>query len=643
MKNDLKISTLSIVCVLCAAIAAPAFGAASVRSLGGVGTYSSASNAAAAKSNSTTTAKSNAATAVRGGSMRVGNTASGVSSNRVGSSRAATTPRLSVGKYLAGSSAVSGGASVRPGGSSSDDGKTDTTTGNLQQRIRALEEFMGYATTGDNIPERFQGMEVKVEELAADLKRLTAGAVTDVKYADGKLTVTANGADVVYDLSADFAEKSELELMQDAIDKTLEQYAKVADIPSLVEVETAIKALQDADVAMDTLVKSLQGGKVDESTLSSEVSKLAQADAGLQAAIDVLEESMASIEGLVGSESVAALVEDLKVADAGLQAAINKNASDMAAAVSGLNTAIDGLKAADLSMAGLLQDLQAAAATKVELAEVKSDLEEAIAQINAGQAELKNYYTKTEADAKFATIVDVEGALTAYAKTNEFIALQSTVSENASKIAKNATDIAAAQNMADLNAAEIEALAKVAKSGSYNDLIDQPDLAALRSALEAQINSKANSAEVTEALTAMSKALDDLDKDTYSQEEVNKKIEDALTGLGITGYATLDALDAVKTALDSKDVELASSIDALSKSLSTNYTTTEQLQANFITKQNVNDFVEIKDGSVTSVKLADGSVTADKIDTELPAGTMVMLVANADGTSEWVPVTVDKE
>ena len=110
MKNELKISTLSIVCVLCTAVAMPAFGVSSVRSLGGTGTYTSASSAAAAKSDKA----SSATNSVRGGSMRVNNSASASrNATRSSSTRTATTPRLSIGKYLAGSSAISGGSSNR--------------------------------------------------------------------------------------------------------------------------------------------------------------------------------------------------------------------------------------------------------------------------------------------------------------------------------------------------------------------------------------------------------------------------------------------------------------------------------------------------------------------------------------------------
>ena len=123
MKKDLKISTVAIVCVLCAAVSA-AHGASSVRTLGGAGTYSSA---AAASGTSTSSATA------RGGSVRVTPTVNRVSSGTVNNStsagatttRVATTPRLSIGKYLGGGTAVSGGSSIKPqnpgtsGGSSS--------------------------------------------------------------------------------------------------------------------------------------------------------------------------------------------------------------------------------------------------------------------------------------------------------------------------------------------------------------------------------------------------------------------------------------------------------------------------------------------------------------------------------------------
>jgi hypothetical protein len=104
MKKTNKLSTISIACVACAAVSLPALGAAPVRSLGGAGVYSSASSAASAK---TSTAATKTVTAAnRGGTLRADTTKTAAPSLRSSTARAAATPRLSIGKYLAGSSAL---------------------------------------------------------------------------------------------------------------------------------------------------------------------------------------------------------------------------------------------------------------------------------------------------------------------------------------------------------------------------------------------------------------------------------------------------------------------------------------------------------------------------------------------------------
>lgn len=111
-----RISTLAIICTL--GISMSAFAAPSVRTLGGASTYSSAASAASgsaptaseptrvkapASSNKTTSGEN-----LRGGAMRV-NSGSTIGATRVSSSRAASAPRLSIGKYLTTGKSVSGG------------------------------------------------------------------------------------------------------------------------------------------------------------------------------------------------------------------------------------------------------------------------------------------------------------------------------------------------------------------------------------------------------------------------------------------------------------------------------------------------------------------------------------------------------
>ncbi len=108
-----------MISVLCAAITAPGFAASSVRSLGGAGTYVGTNSAVKTNATSTRTNTASAkTTAARSGALRVNPSSTrvtaGSASLRTPSTRsAATTQRLSLGKYLSGSSALSGGSSVK--------------------------------------------------------------------------------------------------------------------------------------------------------------------------------------------------------------------------------------------------------------------------------------------------------------------------------------------------------------------------------------------------------------------------------------------------------------------------------------------------------------------------------------------------
>ncbi len=153
MKTENKISTFAIMFALCAGVTMPASAAPSVRSLGGSGTYSSAANAAqgVAPSAPSASATNNSGGNLRGGAMRV-DSGGTIGSVRASSSRAASAPRLSIGKYLTTSQTVSGGGSgVRPlqqsGGDVSDsdleDIRQDIT--NIYNEIENIQnEFNSY-------------------------------------------------------------------------------------------------------------------------------------------------------------------------------------------------------------------------------------------------------------------------------------------------------------------------------------------------------------------------------------------------------------------------------------------------------------------------------------------------------------------
>ncbi|MBQ8368055.1 MAG: hypothetical protein IJX43_03295 [Alphaproteobacteria bacterium] len=627
MKNELKISTLSIVCALCAATVMPAFGATAVRSLGGAGTYSSASSAASAKSASN---GDSAISAARGGSMRVG-TSTGAS--RSTSTRAATTPRLSIGKYLAGSSAVSGGANL---GGSSSGGSGSDVSGNLQKRIVVLEEFMGFSTTGDNIPEQLDALDSRIDELSDKIDGLQGGG-------------------------ADNEAVSQLQQDTAALKSQVESFAAQLDnVATKDEVEGFITSAEVENVIKDMATKSDIQDLVSSGELQTEIAKLATKDE----------------------------IADFVTSD------------DVTNAIAGLATADDVAKA--------IKDATSTLATKQELADAKSELQSAIDRINAGQVELTNYYTKTQTDAMLAD----------YAKQSALAIIEAAIAANKTLIDENAADITSlevsvadaaseaadakldaadalsaatsaqstanaaktaadsAQNLANLNASELAGLADVAKSGSYNDLLDQPtlitqaDLDTLRSALETQINAKADAGDVAtaDALDAVSDALADLKADSYTKAEVDAAIAKVQSGgsIDLKDYATVAALNEAIAALEAEDKTLSDGLSALTSSLNDyvkkgdldgylttetleqtletkNYLTEEKAEQTYLTESNVNQYVEIPDNSITAAKIQAGAITSDKINTELDAGEMVMLMSNGDGTSSWVAVTVDAE
>lgn len=192
MKYNFRISTLSIVCAISAGISVPVFGAPAVRSLGGAGTYAGTAGAVGGVLSAAPSAgRAGSVPSGRVGSASVTNSAnatnstmSGVSSNRVASTRAVASPRLSIGKYLSGATVggTTGGSTVKPG-------QPGVDTDGLKGRIDDLE--------------------VKVEDLANDIADLT-GQTTTVEYEDGILTIIQDNRTTEYDLSEYLATQEEL-------------------------------------------------------------------------------------------------------------------------------------------------------------------------------------------------------------------------------------------------------------------------------------------------------------------------------------------------------------------------------------------------------------------------------------------------
>ena len=656
MKNDLKISILSIACVLCTSMAMPAFGASSVRSLGGAGTYSSASSAASVKSGSASAADKTTGS-VRGGSVRVNSTsAKDTSGVRASSSRVSATPRLSIGKYLAGSSAVSGG-----GSNDKVDGEL-SDNGNLQQRIRILEEFMGFGSTGDNIPEQFDAIQVDVEKLKDDLAALSDGQVTDVTYASGVLTVVKGGDEIVYNLADDFAGMSAIAALETSLDdlqSRLEGYAKLSDLngylksADLSDLEDAVAGLTAADVSMNSAIAALQGGMITEDALNTKLAELKSADADLQAAIDALENALPSTDGLVNKDYVDGVIEGLKAADGALQDAIDAivapdvNKAYVDAAIDSLNAAIDGLGAADAAMEQTVAELRALianAATKEEIkgfvtsSAVDAKINEAIAGL-ASQEEIKGFVTSgklQEEIAKLATKDEIANFVT----SNDV----STAIENATKDLLTADDVVDFVKSGDMTTAIANATSGLATKKELADAKSELDEAIkkidagdvdltnyyTKSEIDGKLALKADKSELTPLATtaALESAVTNLTTLINNKQAAGDylvaddlaTLEAAVAALE-TDKATVADLQALQTAVSNlgetyaTDAELSAAVAAVEAMIPTIPTKVSAFDndAGYITNAALSDYAKSADVNAELGKKADVSALTSAV------------------------------
>lgn len=264
----------------------PSFGASAVRSLGGAGTYSSASSAASAGTDTTRAAATNS---VRGGSMRVSNAkpATASSSTRTSATRASATPRLSIGKYLANVGATGAGVSsgtIKPGQSAAN---------GVEARVDRLEEALGLGEFDGN----FSGVVVDVQKLQDDLNEI-AGQDNSVvaTFEDGVLEITQGGESV---LSAKIASAEGLDELQEKLDDLTDSFAAKSDFD----------ALSKAVDSLDLVVKGL----------SSESGDFGESIENLQLAIDSLDSMYVTDTDLQNKLTAASdeLKELIKQSDSG--------------------------------------------------------------------------------------------------------------------------------------------------------------------------------------------------------------------------------------------------------------------------------------------------------------------------------------
>lgn len=496
MKKDLKISTVAIVCVLCAAVSA-AHGASSVRTLGGAGTYSSAAAASGTPTSSAT---------ARGGSMRVTPTVNRVSSGTVNNSasagvtttRVATTPRLSIGKYLGGGTAVSGGPSIKP--------QNPGTSGG--------------SSSGGVDPSVAAALRSDVDQLRRDVDTLhdADDALSDkLQNKQNSLLPKADGFVLIDDTTNEIS--VDVENLKDAIGTVAGKDGREVEIGSDDEY---LQWRYVGDTAWQNLIakSALVGpqGPKGEPGDGADVDLTPYAKtADVESALN----TKANAADLAAKADVSALDDYAKAATLGDYAKIVDMNTAIANAIAA--SLANYAKIADLAPYAKTADL-AGYATTDQLAQ-KANVSDLAAKANvsdlAAKANASDVYTKAEVDDKVADVVagDMSEALKSYAKTADV---------NASLAGKaNTTDLDAYAKATDV-------------SNALNTKADKSDLTGL--ATTADLESKADKSE----LTGLAKSAD---VNAALVNKADKSVTDALTS-SLADKANRSELDAYAKTTD---------------------------------------------------------------------------------------------
>ena len=345
MKTKIKTSSLALLCALSAVVAMPVNAAAPVRTLGGAGTYSSASSASNT-SGSTISKPAGATTAsTRAGTMRVlpttvkatasaGSSSGSTSGATVsaGGTRVATSPRLSIGKYLSNKSATI--SASKKEAEDEMNFAADEKIGNLQARIVDLEKFIGaIGDSGlrqdlDALLTRFDALEdeadleyAEIDSLAERIAKLESdvvAALTESKaYTDAQIAeITGGATSSLAELATRVeANKSALDTLNGdgagSIAQIIANEILRADAAydKKGAAETALNTAKEyTDTELDKLEESLSGTSTNLTELTQRVDSIENPDTGLlKQAKDYADQSQADAETYADGLADAAL------------------------------------------------------------------------------------------------------------------------------------------------------------------------------------------------------------------------------------------------------------------------------------------------------------------------------------------------
>ncbi|MBO7643332.1 MAG: hypothetical protein J6S74_04350, partial [Alphaproteobacteria bacterium] len=545
-KQTLKISTVSLLCVLCAGLNTNAMAAASVRTLGGTGTVDGTASAGTATRS-----------APRAGSLRVMPTssqpASSASAGKVVSSSkpTSTTQRLSIGKYLGGATTTATTGSSSAGSAGSGD------NGNLQTRIEQLEDFLGGRISVLEGKDYMTEEEVEAAINAAqldgadvDLTAYETASEAEAKYQPKGNYLTEHQSLADYETAAQAAEKYQPKGNYLTEHQSLADYAKSDDVAAAIAqaqldgqvdlsaYETAAQAaskyqpkgnyLTEQSLADYATTSEMNAALADK---QNTIANLAAIEAGAAAGATAVQPATLNDYAKIIAMNAALDAKQDKISD------LADIRSGAAAGATAVQPAALNNYATTASLADYMTEDEVAAAinqAKLDGSDVDLSAYETAAQAAAKYQPKGNYLTEHQSLEGLATTEQLAGYATTSAMNTALAGKQDTIANLA------AIEAGAA---AGATAVQPSALAGYATTAS---LADYATTSAMNTALAGKQDSISDLADIRSGAAAGATAVQPSALDNYA---TTADLEDYATTASLADYATTSAMN---TALSGK-------------------------------------------------------------------------------------------
>ena len=367
------------------------------------------------------------------------------------------------------------------------------------------------------------------DALAQKQNVLTAGEGIEISDNVVKSTLDVSGFVQKKDIPflADLATRSDLRALERALQAEIAAKHAAGDYATaaqLQELKNTVETLQTGG-ADKAAIESLQASVATISANYAKKSELDKTEQDLRSAIDAVDAAVKAID-----LSQYATVDDV---DAKLLLKANASA---------LNTLKTTLEAAIAEKQDKGEYLEAEDLTVINTA---------ISNLESGKADAGTVAALQTAINNLGNIYSTKGELSDV-ETRLQNAINAIEIPNLSEYAKSA-DVA-------LTYATKAELGTKADASALDGLVTSEQLEKLRTDLETEIAKKQASGDyaTAAALKAVSDSLADLKGDSYTKEEVDQKIADAISGgqIDLSGYAKTSALEALQALVDDNAAEI---------------------------------------------------------------------------------------